>query len=218
MTDTATTKPAEADDDDKGLNWIELTAAILLGIAGVLTAYAAYNGALAGGDALKGYTQSSRTTADANGYWTDYSQTFNADQALFLEYQVLVEQGDQDTADVIKDNLFSAELTAATDAWLELPEGEGPATPLDADEYIVEAEQIANDLFDQAELEFTEAQEIDDRGDNMDLASVFLAVSLFFAGIAALFKVRRIQLAMLGGATLLLVPGIYAIGKGKAWW
>ena len=135
MTDTTSTSTAAPDDGD--MNWIELVAAILLGIAGVLTAYAAYNGALAGGDALKGYTQSSRTTADANGFYTDYSQTYNADQALFLQYQLLVEKDDQATADVIKDAMFSAELTAATEAWLLLPEGEGAATPLDTDEYVV---------------------------------------------------------------------------------
>lgn len=215
MSDLVIDDAVEPESD--GMNWVELVAALLLGIAGVLTAYAAYNGALAGGDALKGYTQSSRTTADANGFYTDYSQTYNADQALFLQYQLLVEQGNQDTADVIKDNLFSQELIVATDAWLAFPEGEGPATPLDTDEYVIEALTSAQDLTAQADLEFDEAQKIDDQGDNFDLAAVFLAVSLFFAGIAALFKVRRIQLAMLAGSALLLLPGLQAIGKGKGW-
>ena len=214
MTDTTTTN---SDAPDDGMNWIELIAAILLGVAGVLTAYAAYNGALAGGDALKGYTQSSRTTADANGFYNDYSQTYNADQALFLQYQLLVEKGDQATADVIKDTMFSAELTAATDAWLLLPEGEGAATPLDTDEYVVPALDSAQELTAQADAEFVEAQTIDDQGDNFDLAAVYLAVSLFFAGIAALFKVRKIQIAMLIGSALLLIPGLQAIGRGKGW-
>lgn len=214
MTDTTSTTTVAPDD---GMNWIELTAAILLGIAGVLTAYAAYNGALAGGDALKGYTQSSRTTADANGFYNDYSQTYNADQALFLQYQLLVEKDDQATADVIKDTMFSAELTVATDAWLLLPEGEGAATPLDTDEYVVPSLDSAQELTDRADAEFVGAQTIDDQGDNFDLAAVFLAVSLFFAGIAALFKVRKIQIAMLIGSALLLIPGLQAIGKGKGW-
>jgi len=209
--------PETAPDDGSRMNWIELCAAILLGIAGVLTAYAAYNGSLADGDALKGYTQSSRTTADANGFYTDYAQTYNADQALFLQYQLLVEKGDQDTADVVKDNLFSDALTVATEAWLATPEGEGAATPLDTDEYVIESLQSADELTQQADDEFNAAQKVDDDGDNFDLATVFLAVSLFFAGIAALFKVRKIQIAMLIGALLLLLPGIQAIGKGKGW-
>ena len=79
----------------------------------MLTAYATYNGALSGGDAMKGYTASSRTRADANGEHGDHSQTFSADRAVFLHYQILVEQGLDDTA---------------TDASLALPEGEGPST------------------------------------------------------------------------------------------
>jgi hypothetical protein len=214
---TPAPEPAPAEADDNKMNWIELCAAILLGIAGVLTAYAAYNGSLADGDALKGYTQSSRTTADANGFYTDYAGTYNADQALFLQYQLLVERGEQDTADVVKDNLFSDALTVATDAWLAIPEGEGPPTPLDTEEYVIEAFDTANQLTEQAEAEFTAAQQVDDDGDNFDLATVFLAVSLFFAGIAALFKVRKIQIAMLIGALALLVPGIQAIATGKGW-
>jgi hypothetical protein len=192
-------------------------AALLLGIAGILTAYAAYNGALAGGDALKGYTQSSMTTADANGFYNDYAQTYAADQQLFLQYQLLVERGENDTAEVIKNTLFSDVLNTATDAWLAIPEGEGPATPLDTDEYVIEAFDTAETLTADADAQFTEAQQIDDQGDNFDLAAVFLAVSLFFAGIAALFKQRQVQYVMLVGSALLLAPGLQAIAKGKGW-
>ena len=217
MTDTASAAPAASIADDTGTNWIELMAAVLLGIAGVLTAFAAYNGALAGGDALKGYTSSARTTADANGEYSDYSQTFSADQAVFLQYQILVQQGDLDTAAVVKSDIMSLELETATDAWLALPVGEGALNPLGMDEYVLPALDNANALFAQAEAEFAEAQKIDDLGDRFDLAAVFLAVSLFFAGIAALFKVRNIQIAMLVASMMLIVPGLYSIGQGKGW-
>ena len=88
----------------------------------------ATNDALSGGDAMKGYTARSRTTADANGEYSDHSQTFSADQAVFLHYQILVEQGLEDTAAVVKSDIMSVELEAATDASLALPEGEGPST------------------------------------------------------------------------------------------
>jgi len=215
--DPADARTADARSADGGSSLIELMAAILLGVAGVLTAYAAFNGALAGGDALKGYTASSRTTADANGEYSDYSQTFSSDQAVFLQYQILVEQGLDDTAAVVKSDIMSVELEVATDAWLALPEGEGPINPLATDEYVIASFDNANALFEQADQEFADAQRIDDQGDKFDLASVFLAVSLFFAGIAALFKVRRIRIAMLGASGMLIVPGLLAIGQGKGW-
>jgi len=216
MSDETVAPEAEAEAEPN--HRIEIIAAALLGLAAVLTAYAAYFGALAGGDALKGYTQSSRTTADANGFYNDYSQTYSADQALFLQYRLLVLKGDQVSADEIKDTMFSDELTAATDAWLQQPADDNAmATPLGMKEYVVQSFIDAEQLTDQADKEFNDAQKIDDQGDNFDLAAVYLAVSLFFAGMAALFKVRRLQLVMLVLASLMLLPGLYSIAQGKGW-
>ena len=211
----SSTSPAESE----GWNWVELTAAILLGIAGILTAFAAYKGSLADGNALNGYTKSSRTTADANGFYNDYFSTYNADKALFTQYQLQVELGNQDVADVIKANMFSVGLEAATDEWLQIPaDTDGaPATPLDGDFYTVEELDTATALYDQAEAEFKEAEKIDEQGDFFDLAGVFFAISLFFAGIAALFKVRSLQIAMLVGSIFMLLPGLWAIGSGQGW-
>jgi hypothetical protein len=211
----SSTSPAESE----GWNWVELTAAILLGIAGIFTAFAAYKGSLADGNALQGYTKSSKTTAEANGSYNDYSSTYNADKALFTQYQLQVELGNQDIADVIKANMFSVELEAATDEWLQIPEDTdgAPATPLDSDFYKIEALDDATALYEQAEAEFDEAAQIDDQGDFFDLAGVFFAISLFFAGIAALFKVRSLQIAMLAGSVLMLLPGLWAIGQGQGW-
>ncbi len=134
-----------AEEDTSEDRRIELVAAIILGVAGILTAFAAYNAALTDGDALKGYTASARTTADANGYFNEAFATYTSDQSLFLEYQVLVEQGDTATALVIRDRLFSPELEAATAAWIEIPVGspDEPPTPLQTAEYVIPAQDEA---------------------------------------------------------------------------
>ncbi len=85
-------------DDDRGSARIELVAAILLGVAGVLTAWAAYNAALTDGDALKGYTQSTTTTADANFFYEAGNQQFSSDSATFLQYALEVERGNEEIA------------------------------------------------------------------------------------------------------------------------
>lgn len=214
MTDTAA-PIAAPDEEGAGSNWIELVAAILLGVSGILTAYAAYNGALAGGDALKGYTESSRLNNDANSEYIDYAQTYASDQQVFLQYQILVQQGQQDVADVVKSDIMSAELEAATDAW-EADPGDA-LNPLGSEAYETPAFDRYTELNEQATAAFDEAQQIDDQGDKFDLAAVYLAVSLFFAGIAALFKVRSVQLAMLLASVVLIVPGLWAIAQGKGW-
>ncbi len=207
-----------AEEDTREDRRLELVAAVILGIAGILTAFAAYKAALTDGDALKGYTASARTTADANGYFNEAFATYTSDQSLFLEYQVLVEQGDTATALVIRDRLFSPELEAATAAWIEIPVGspDEPPTPLQTEEYEIPAQTEAIALTEQAADEFTEAQAFDDAGDKFELAAVFLAVSLFLAGIGSLFKSRTLQIAILAMAVVVMVPGVIAIIQGKA--
>ena len=207
-----------AEEDTREDRRLELVAAVILGVAGILTAFAAYKAALTDGDALKGYTASARTTADANGYFNEAFATYTSDQSLFLEYQVLVEQGDTATAFVIRDRLFSPELEAGTAAWEQIPVGapDEPPTPLDTAEYVIPAQDEAIALTEQAADEFSEAQAFDDAGDKFELAAVFLAVSLFLAGVGSLFKARKVQIAILAMAAVAIVPGVIAITQGQS--
>jgi hypothetical protein len=201
--------------DDRRL---ELLAAVILGVAGVLTAFVAYKAALTDGDALKGYTQSARTTADANGYFNEAFSTFTSDQSLFFEYQVLVEQGEADLAFTLRDRFFSEELEAGTAAWEQIEAGAPgePPTPLDTEEYTIPAQAEAIALTEQAADEFAEAQGFDDAGDKFELAAVFLAVSLFLAGIATIFRVRTVQIAVLVMSVVAIVPGVIAMLQGQS--
>lgn len=205
----------EEDDNDRGK--IEIVAAILLGLAGLLTAYAAYYGGLAGGDAIKGYSQATISRNEANGYYADYGQKVAQDTNVFLQYAVEVQQGNDATAQFIRDRLFSPELETSYVAWEKLTGANDVPTPLDTPEYVVEDLTTYQTLFDQSNVEFNQAADVDDKGDNMDLAAVFLAVALFFAGIAALFKGRNVSIALLIGSAIVILPGCWAIAKGKGW-
>jgi hypothetical protein len=197
---------------------IEMLAAVILGVAGLLTAFGAYKAALADGDALKGYTMSSQTTADANAFFNEAFATFTADQQLFLEYQLLIEEDQQDLAFAFRERFFSEELEAGLAAWEQIPAGDPdePPTPLLTDEYTVPAQGEALRLTEQAATEFQDAQDIDDAGDKFELAAVFLSVALFLAGIGSLFKTRAIQLAILGMSALAVVPGVISILNGQS--
>ena len=216
MSDVTMDATAPADDDE-GRGRIELIAAILLGLAGLLTAYAAYYGGLAGGDAVKGYAEATISRNEANSFYSDYGTKVAQDTNVFLQYQILVERGDEDVADVVRERLFSPELEAAYVVWNELTGDADVPTPMDTEAYVVEEFGSYQDQFDLSTQQFNEAAEIDDQGDNMDLASIFLAVSLFFAGIAALFKVNKLSYALLVGSAILIIPGCWAIAKGKGW-
>ena len=124
-------------DEDDGRGKIELIAAILLGLAGLLTAYAAYYGGLAGGDAVKGYSEATISRNEANSFYSDYGTKLAQDTNVFLQYQILVEQGNDEVADVVRDRLFSPELEAAYAVWNELTGDDDVPTPMDTEAYVV---------------------------------------------------------------------------------
>lgn len=218
MSDATTTvaEPASVDEGD-GRGKIELIAAILLGLAGLLTAYAAYYGGLAGGDAVKGYAEATISRNEANSFYSDYGTKVAQDTNVFLQYQILVEKGESDAADVVRDRLFSPQLETAYVVWNELTGDADVPTPMDTEAYVVDELGLYQEQFELSTKQFTDAATVDDQGDNMDLASIFLAVSLFFAGIAALFKVNKLSYSLLVGSAVLIVPGCWAIAKGKGW-
>lgn len=100
-------------DDEVRRGRVELLAAVLLGLAGALTAFSAYKAALTDGDALAGYTMSSKSTSDANSFYDDYSQTYLSDQQMFLEFNLAAVE-DPELAAEIRERFFSPSLEAAT--------------------------------------------------------------------------------------------------------
>lgn len=88
--------PAEPTTDHN-----QIIVAIILGVAAVLAALAAYNAALADGNALQGYTTSTRTLNDANSFYTQGNTTAAADQSIFVELANARFPGDDDRADYL---------------------------------------------------------------------------------------------------------------------
>lgn len=205
--------PSAADTEDRNQRRVEILSAVVLGIAGVLTAFAAYKAALTDGDALKGYTESAKSTADANGWYNEAVQTFTADQSLFVQYAILT-SSDPEMAATVRALLFSPQLEVATVAW-EASGDDGPPTPLDMEEYVVGAQIEGDATTALAEEQFASAQKADEAGDKFEFASVFLAISLFLAGVASLFKNRKVRYATLLLSVVFIVPGVVSIVQGQ---
>lgn len=190
-----------------------MIAAILLGLAALLTAYAAWQSANAGGDAVNGCLESNKLTtqaADLNGLGDQEDAT---NQALFLQYILAEQAGNPEISEYVL-GLFNEDAQETVAAWAELPEDESPPTPFHADNpgYTNSAYDEAAELTDQADKAFAAAADSDEKGGKFDIATVFLAVTLFFAGIATLFKEDKIQYALLLAAGLLLAGGTVAQG------
>jgi hypothetical protein len=209
QTDQPTDTPAE-----RANNRNQLLAAIVLGLAATLTAFASYQSGKAGGDASTARADAARSLADANYFYGQANQTFAGDQALFIQYASAAQEGNADLATYLT-TLMRPELDAAVTWWQE--SGDEILTPFD------EAEDNPYTLADQDEAQRLEkvsngqlkaAEDADEKGDTFDLATVLLALTLFFAGIATLFGRNAVTIALLVISAVTLVAGTTTLITG----
>ncbi len=202
------TTPDEA-PEERSSRRLELFAAIILGIAAILTAISAYKAALSDGNALQGYTESTRTLNDSGTFYAQSNQAVSNDQALFVQYAVAARNGDDELTAYIKANLMEPNLRKAVD-WWESKEGAAKSPFVDESPYTYEDGDEARRLEKEADKQFKAGSKADNDGDKFELASVLLAITLFLGGIATLFKRRPTKILMLGISTISLGVGAVA--------
>jgi Domain of unknown function (DUF4337) len=201
--------PASTDHRERRL---ELFAAVLLGLAAVATAWAAYWSAIHGGDAIKGYAEANTLTSRAADVYGDATGQYNYDRTLFLQYAELVTTGQEEVALAFRQNFFSPALEE-TVAWYEQT-GDAVTDPFATDAgspYSLEEWATGNELNTQADRTYQHAVATDDKGDRFDLAAVFLALALFFGGIATVFRRHTAQLINLAIGGVGVVIGLGAV-------
>lgn len=201
MVDTFTETPAEP-----ATNRLQIVAAIILGIAATLTAFAAYRAGLTDGDALQGYTSSTKTLSDANAFYAEGNSTSALDNQLFVQYVGAQHGGNADLAAYYK-TLMREELVKAIDWWEATDAADTPFDEKEGNPYTIEAYDSAQELEEQAEKDFEEGKAADDKGDSYSLATVLFALSLFFGGVATLIGRRAVTVALLVIAAAVLALG-----------
>lgn len=207
MADNFIDTPADPEDDK-----LQIAAAILLGLAAILTAMAGYYSAIKGGDSADTRADSGRVLADANFFFAQDTQLSAQDQAIFVPYAEALQRGDTETADYLT-TLMRPEFAAAVDWWNTTDEAVTPFDEIEGNPYYAEGAQEAldeaNRLQAQADEMVETAADLDAKGDQFDLATGILALTLFFGGIGTLFKSRRVASVMIIMAAVGLVFGAY---------
>jgi hypothetical protein len=180
----------------------------------VATAWSAYWSAIHGGDAIMGYAESNSLTSEAVDVYGDATGQFNYDRTLFLQYAQLRLTDQPEVADALRESFFSDNLAETAD-WYD-GTGDEVTDPFDADSgspYALEEWATGNELTEQADSAYQNAVATDDKGDRFDLSTVFLALALFFGGIATVFQRRSPQVG-----TLAVGAASFVIGAGAVVW
>lgn len=196
---------------------LALAAAILLGIAAVLTAWSAYRESLTSDLVLKNYSEQQAAIALANDAYIRAGQERQQELTLFVDAALAGaaagEDGNTLAYDYLTEGIMSEELYAAFAWWRDAPEETTPPTPFVPENpafaalpsEVLLAEGRAYD--EQAEASRAAAEEADANSDRFDLANVFFAVVLFVAGLTTIVQRRSIQIGFLGLSAVGLVAG-----------
>ncbi len=197
---------------------VELLAAVVLGLAATLTAFAAYRGALVSDEVLVGYSEGARLQAEANDTFSLADQRSNLDQTLFLQYAIQAVEENEAGVLYLR-GAMNPDLLALVEEW-EATEDD-LALPF-SDKYEMfaelESQQILADgfaLLDAAEAERKAANDADEQSDIYELSTVFFAVTLFLAGVAALIDSTKIALGILGIAGVMMTVGLVVVVQAE---
>ena len=190
----------------------ELAATVLLAIAAVATAWAAYQSARWHGEQAKAQSasiaarvESARTAGVAN-------REAQIDVALFTQWVDADAHDETDLADFYRKR-FRTEFQPAFGAWVATrpkTNPDAPLSPFAMPQYKLAATANAQRLETRAAAFSASVGSLIQRADNYSLAVVLAAVSLFFAGISTRLVSRTTRTVVLGmGYTLFLGAAIW---------
>lgn len=190
-------------------DWIELAAAVLLALATIAAAWAAYQATRWSGVQANSYSAAAASRTEATQATNLYAAQVQIDVQTWLTWLEQKSSGNEIGADFLYSR-FREEFRPAFDAWLsQLPEGETPpGTPFELDAYQPIQEARALELNDQADAFAQEARDANQTSDNFVLTAVIMASVMFFAGVGTKFQGRRVRIAMLVMALLLFLGGV----------
>lgn len=203
------------DEHPPAARHFEFAAAVLLGLAALLTAYGSMRSAIVGDEVLEGFTLSSQHYSDANSIDDVNTQEYLSDQALFLKYAEASFEGNDDLAAYLKATLFEDKLSAAVDWWEGQQSGaDPPESPFDEGTPYSFTSNSA-ELIALGDAAFEAAKKADGRNDRFDQATALLSITLFAIGIAILVRSRFARATLVVLAVVGLVAGSVLIGIGE---
>lgn len=187
--------------------WLELVSTVLLALATVATAWAAYQSRQWTGEQAQGYSHATATRIAVNRVSAVANRQVQIDVATFIQWVDAHEQHRAELARFYRAR-FRDEFKPAFNAWLATKPFEStgaPPTPFAIPQYRLKASDEADHLEAKAAAASERAKEANQRADNYMLAVVLFASSLFFAGISTKLQTSRARTAILGlGCVLFL--------------
>jgi hypothetical protein len=194
--------------------WLDWVATVLLALATVATAWAAYQSRQWTGEQAQGYSHATATRIAVNRSSALANRQVQIDVATFIQWVDAHELHHTALANFYRAR-FRNEFKPPFAAWLAtnpFTDKRAPPTPFAMPQYHLKADADADRLESIAAADSQAAKGANQRADNYLLAVVLFASSLFFAGISTKLRTTGARAAILAlGAVLLLGTLIWVL-------
>ncbi len=197
---------------------LELLIAVALGLAAMVSAFAAYRNEQRNHDATEQFSLGVRNFDDAGQFYTNGNFALAHDQAVFLEYAQARQQHNGRLTSYIFDNLMDSRLQAAV-RWWQGPNAKSahpaatPFTAKDPDYQIPHVAEAA-DKTAASTKNFAEARRQQERADHFTLVEVILSTALFMYGIAGVASSMTLKVGALAIGGLIFLISVVLLVTG----
>jgi hypothetical protein len=191
---------------------LELVSTVLLALATVATAWAAYQTRQWTGEQALATSHATATRIEENRVSALANRQVQIDVASFIQWLDAHEEHHPKLADFYSAR-FRPEFKRAFTAWLATKPFDNraaPQTPFDMPDYRLKASADVDRLERAAAADSDRAKEANRHADDDTLAVVLFASALFFAGISTKLTTERARIAVLGlGCVVFLGTAIW---------
>ena len=188
-------------------------AVAVLALATLAAAWSGYQAARWSGVQATSFSQAAARRVDATRAATAAGQLALYDNTVFSAWIGARSTGNSQL-EAFEMARFRPEFKVAFDAWLAtrpFDDPAAPSSPFALPAYQVSLAHAADDFETEASHLFELGVAANQQSDDYVLITVFLAASLFFAGIASRFAWRPAELAILGLSVVTLAYGVASI-------
>jgi hypothetical protein len=211
---------------------LELAQVVILAIAALLTAWAAFQSTKWGGVMANSYSQAGaqrtesiraanlanrQTVIDVDSF-TAWVASVGAEQRAGTDNGLDITDGTYSPVDGTESAFLHArlrpEFRTAFDSWLEtrpLADSNSATTPFDQPEYTNAAQDRADELEARAEDLAAKARRANQHGDNYVMMTIVFALAIVLTSIAAKLSDRRLVIAITALAGVAVAAGIVTL-------
>ncbi len=188
---------------DGSHRWLNLSLAVILGVAAIVAGVTAWRGTVLNGHAVENFTLSTQSVNDANSLAQEVERASTSERALFVDYEGALMNGETARANSIY-SMMDGSTRRAIEWWRDQPPGERPLSPFKSanPEWAAPSTVIdARDALDNASALLAQANVDLDKSHSLEFIAALLTVTFLLGGLSGVFQSPRAK------ATLVTASG-----------